>query len=558
MKYIRYIILQLLFVSYSLVAQENLLILAPDDFVSELQVLKKFKDCTGRPTYLLSLSYIDGTFSGADLPEKVKKCIVYYKQNYNIDYVLLAGDCDKFPVRYVRAYNTEWGNKYYPSDLYFADLFNSYGAYDNWDGNNNGIIGEMDFLGGTDINLVNLDNINMYPDVAVARIPASDITELETYVNKVIDYEIKAPGNWFYNAMVLVDGGDSPWGDSTKTNDDVVPYLQGSGFNVIKRYGTDPYWSTLSYQSCANEFNTRLNSGVGFANFYGHGNRLFFSSWYDESYMDNLTNQYKLPVIFATACLTGRFHFDREYYMDKYGNEWDRRAGPWPPVSYPEPMAIQPSIYDSYNNESMAEQFLVKRSTGGIGYIGVVSKAEQGMWMSDPSESVGLAPYFFENFYYGYRPLGILWKNAMSTFVSDVVNIGMGQYAFIHIHKVQLFGDPSLTVGGSFTNYLYGDYYDGWGGPWYNYMRGKLIGDVTVPVNQKLTINYGASILFTSGTKIIAYDSNSDNGLVVNGTQNAPVSFFSQSPEPQAAYFLYGMKVYSQVKLHNGGQIKLY
>ena len=146
----------------------------------------------------------------------------------------------------------------------------------------------------------------------------------------------------------------------------------------------------------------------------------------------------------------------------------------------------------------------------------------------------------------------------MSKFISDVANIAMGQYAFIHIHKVLLFGDPSLTVGGSFTNYLNGDYYDGWGGPWPSYMRGKIIGDVTVPVSQKLTINYGVSILFTNGMKIIAYDSYSGNGLVVIGTQNAPVSFFSLSPEPQANYFLHGMKVYSQTKLHNGGQIKIY
>ncbi len=538
-------------------SQDYFLIIAPDDFIDELQVLQNYKNCTGRPTILANLTWVDNNFTGSDLPEKVKKCIDYFRQYNNILYTMLVGDCDKFPVRYCRAYNTEWGSKYYPSDLYYADLYNSSYNFDDWDGDNDGIIGEMDFTGGTNINLVNLDDIDMYPDIALARVPASTGTEVTTYVNKIIDYELKAPGNWFNNAMVLVDG-DGGWGDTTKMNEDVVPYLTGSSFNVIKRYMDDPSWSGLTYANRANEFNTRLNNGVGFVNFYGHGNRLLLDTWYDQSYMSSLTNTNKLPVLFASACYTGRFHFHREYYMDINGVEWNRLGGPYPVVNFPEPMAIQPSTYDSYGNESLAEHFLVKSSTGGVGYIGVTSKSEHGLWLSNPALSIGLSPYFFQDYYNGNRTLGILWENAMATFVADVENIAMNNYAFLHIHKMQLFGDPSLTVGGTYTNDLSGNMYDSWGGPWSSYSRGRIVGNVTVPTGQTLTVYNGVSILFEDGHKITGMDPSYGYGLVVNGTQNAPACFFSLSDEPQADYFLHGMKIYGQTRLRNGGEIKLY
>jgi hypothetical protein len=45
--------------------------------------------------------------------------------------------------------------------------------------------------------------------------------------------------------------------------------------------------------------------------------------------------------------------------------------------------------------------------------------------------------------------LGAMWQDALSRFTKSDALQGMGgYYAFIHIHKVMLFGDPSLRVGG--------------------------------------------------------------------------------------------------------------
>ncbi len=418
--------------------QYDLLIIAPYEFVDELQPLKNWKDETGRPTIIVSLGEIEEKDYGEvrDQPEQIKRFIEEYVRNHNVKYVMLVGDSDKFPVRYIKAYNTEWGDKYYPSDLYYMDLYDSNGDFDDWDGDGDDIIGEMDFTGGTNIANVNLDNINMYPDVAVARVPASTESEVSTYVNKVMDYEHLAPGTWFNDAYLVV--GD--WGGDAKM-DAIVTYL--GDFTTHKRYMSQPPWDTMNDSQRADEMNNFLNAGTGLVLYHGHGNRDQWSHWYYQNKMGNLTNNNMLPVMFATACYTGRFHFARNYYLDKNGVEWNGGS-----TNFPEPMAVQPSLYDTYENESLAEHFLVKRNTGAIGYIGCTSKCEHGAWL-DPTK--GLSPYFLEAYDNGTRVLGDLWKKALNKFIIDLedpITGGMHYYAFIHIHKMILFGDPSLAVGG--------------------------------------------------------------------------------------------------------------
>jgi hypothetical protein len=95
-------------------ARGNVLILAPDEFVEELQPLKHFKDLTGRPARLLKLSYIRQQFVGVDDAEKVKRCIAYHANYTGAQHVLLIGDIDKFPARW------RWWGRWMPDDPYFT------------------------------------------------------------------------------------------------------------------------------------------------------------------------------------------------------------------------------------------------------------------------------------------------------------------------------------------------------------------------------------------------------------------------------------------------------
>lgn len=446
--------------------QADLLVLADESFLSALEPLKTHKENTGIPTYVQSWQSLDKSFGGQgrDQPERLKHAIAAYQDCCGTHWVMLVGDVDKFPVRTVKATHTQWGGMYYPSDLYYADLYDETGSFDDWDSDADGIFGEMDFdgFGEKDLNKLNLDQIDMRPDVTVGRVPASSAAEVTTYVNKVIGYEFSAyQADWFQNALWVVDGGPAAFGDPAK-KDRLDAYM--SGFNILKRYLDESPWTGMTFDQRAAELNSLMNSGVGFINWFGHGNRKLWQDWYNDTKLSGMSNQNKLPVIYSLSCITGRYIWDgcdvtsQDLYQDASGSEWKYTAC-GTQTDRPQPKPIQASQYD---RESFAEEFLVKRASGAVAYIGATSVYEYG--------GEDLDKYFFEAYSSSLKPptLGYLWNYALNGWMDNVPL--WSYYAFHHMHKVMLFGDPSLRVGGisSFQKSglatTYDMVHDGWEG----------------------------------------------------------------------------------------------
>ncbi|MCJ7578350.1 MAG: C25 family cysteine peptidase [candidate division Zixibacteria bacterium] len=571
-------LLALLF-AVSAFSQENLLIISPDEFLDELQPLKQFKDASGRPTTLLSLSQVYAGFTGADEAEKVKKCIASYQQTAGIDYVMLVGDVDKFPVRW-RWWGLQQQEYWGVSDLYYADLYkHGTTTFDDWDNNNNGLYAEIEF---TPHGTINNDTIDFLPDVSVGRIPASFGAEVTAYVNKVINYELKTQPSdtWFKTAALYTGCWDK---DCNSQKDEIGSFLTNQGFlSLTKRYcdfDTTPNQPPPCAPHC---IITDLNSGVGFVNYCGHGDADGWSCLnFHSTHICSLNNSSKLPVGFGAACLTGmfarmaRFHPYRDVNGQKHcgtDNGEVLNPGSYPHSSLPKPACLQvgdttcSGSYYKFDRECFAENFIFDfppGSEGAIAYLG--ARTESRPWIEK------LDKYFFQAYDAGgQRILGDMWKYMMEQYYNlyDIGNSHTWSYDSTHWdegHKLDepqkliLFGDPSLVVGGAFTNVRSGNVWDLSGGPWYSYFRYRIVGDVTVPAGQVLTAYPGASLLFVDGKKITALDSNPSNGFVINGTSGAPVYFLSVvPPNPGAQYVVHGIKVKGQVKLRNGGQIKLY
>ncbi len=114
---------------------------------------------------------------------------------------------------------------------------------------------------------------------------------------------------------------------------------------------------------------------------------------------------------------------------------------------YPEPAALQPPAYDL---DCMAEHFLVKRDVGGIAYIGCTTGAQ--------SDSMNMVQYFFDEVASWYPtgiPLGECWKFAVIRFIGEDFPRIEGLWGgwecgalLQHMHKMMLFGDPSLQMRG--------------------------------------------------------------------------------------------------------------
>jgi hypothetical protein len=467
----------------------DLLIIAHEDFIEPLRELQEWKTRTGMPTSLISWQeYNRYTTWGYDAPERIKKGIELAQKTYGVKYVLLVGDSDMLPVRYtytdrIQADNTPGGQMigygaYYAGDLYYADLYKQDGTFDNWDYNGNHIYGQLHGEYFTN-DPINIDRIDMIPDVAVGRLPAHTVQDVENYVTKVIDYEFSTyeeerlgtTTEWFKSALFIVpyspaDDLDVIYLDA-KENIARDSLTTARGFELTRLY--DPLVSGTAASLTDGTPTEQLikywiHAGVGFVNYGGHGNR---DVWDGVFYTWTLNNasfrNSNLPIILSVGCGTAQFAVQPPYetYLDidgrthlgiDYGELW-----PTPPntPTLPQPASLQTDIHDSFPEHMLCYY----PNKGAIGYVGCVTAAQA--W------SKILDEYFFQGYDEGVT-LGDMWTNMVTQYCdnSKTVSgyalgpIGRGEnsiksggdwFKVAGYHqpiKFMLFGDPSLRVGG--------------------------------------------------------------------------------------------------------------
>ncbi|MGQ9588922.1 MAG: C25 family cysteine peptidase [Planctomycetota bacterium] len=178
----------------------ELVIIAPGDFLTPLLALERFKDATGLPADVVDLERVLDMFPAHpeyDAPERIKRALSLWKAEYGIRYAMLVGDADRFPVRWVAQKvdgDPDTVFYYFPSDLYYADLYHAAGGWCSWDSDADGYFGEHLAASSceTDPFQSNLDRCDFHPDLAVGRVPAFTVEEVDRYVAKVIQYELEA------------------------------------------------------------------------------------------------------------------------------------------------------------------------------------------------------------------------------------------------------------------------------------------------------------------------------------------------------------------------------
>lgn len=446
----------------------ELLIIAPGEFIDALRPLKDFKDATNRPTLLLSLEEIYVNFHGSDIAEMVKKCIANYEKTYGIEYVMLVGDSDKFPVRYIYGKNVDIDENtvlslsYVPTDLYYADLYyEGTGDFCNWDANGNGFYGESLYYRLVEPEL-NIDDLDLRPDVAVGRVPVSDITEIRNYVDKTISYErYCSPDIDWFNRALFVSGDDSgmyaPEIEIEQLNK-IADLLGFLGFDVIKLYDPD-YCEPLGIEyddapTPAN-INTYLNDGVGFVNFHCHGS----TGGWDYVYrvprnMTGLSNEDCLPIIYSMSCNIGAYA-PRPHIGESYIDVNDEICEPGPMMPFPDPVPMSefidppkpnPLQNSATDTESPTEHFLVYHLKGAIASIAPSSL----MWIASEEDPHPLNDGFFDGYEEDYRVLGDVWNQGINYYCDNYwANPATGSGADMALlARYHLFGDPSLVVGG--------------------------------------------------------------------------------------------------------------
>jgi hypothetical protein len=258
------------------------LIVAPDEFSSNVQALAAWKERMGFRVLVRTTSQIGST------RDQIKAYIqnLYAQADSAPSYVLLVGAVNKIPAF------TNTGTPCVTDHPYACV-----------DGN--------DFLA----------------DLFVGRLPAANASELDVMVAKIVGYEsapLLSDTMWYHRALMVgtsYQEGGTPAVTALVTKRLIRERLLSRGFSQIDTVFYPPTSSGRGY------VDTAVNRGVLFINGRGWGN---YEGWrypqFLNSDVSSLTNGWKLPVVTSIYCGTGNYQAN-----PCFGEMWLRAGVPTAP-----------------------------------------------------------------------------------------------------------------------------------------------------------------------------------------------------------------------------------
>lgn len=431
---------------------KELLIVTPEMFVSALGPFLDHKH-KRLPTRVQSLETILARSEGVDDPERLKRFLYDAWRHGGLGYVLLVGDVDLMPVRYMvldRVTPTAFDYAFYPSDLYYSDLARKDGSFDDWNSQKEAFhaayFGEVRGEKNKD-GPINFDRIDYLPDVAVGRWPVSTLNELRCLMEKTIAFETtlsKTPSFPPLAAFFAVGG----WVDSRPLMHRLAGFLTNN-WQIEKRFYSDPASEIDTPPPDHRELRALLNRGLSLAVHTGHGQADAWEQCFSLKDLAAITNAATLPVFISAGCSTACFAPLPPYeaYVDVHGNQHagtdNREVFNEPP---PPPAAYQRG---RFNPTGLGEQTLKRDLNGGVAYIGCNTG-------SQPC-ALTLLEGFVESLATHPRPrLGDCWAAAIHHYYNHERLASLKPTrdwyppsVFFQGMKFMVFGDPSLELPGS-------------------------------------------------------------------------------------------------------------
>ena len=422
--------------------EKDLLIITPDSYEHMLDQFISHKEGYGFTVHVETVNDIYQTYPGRDHAEKIKYCVKNAIEEYDTTYVLLIGDIKQLPIRETNAY--PWSGNHgngILTDLYYSDIYDSQLSFCSWDANQNNLFGEVDFEKFPFTMDADLDDVDLYADVHIGRIPCSTNDELQIILNKIMTYETTTyDQTWFQN--ILLAGGDtfglskgSPLNVFEGEITNIKVGQQVPEFNQIRLWASNRNLHAWT-------FNQVISKGVGFVSYAGHG---FEHGWgtyhpnavldgnlifYFTPYLNYLKNENKLPIIFFDACLTAKLDFNISDMIDYFG--WKARL-----VNF---------FAGGYTSEELLDVFawaFLKLEQGGC--VANIGATRSAYTFVDKNGVYAGAGYLDVHFFKAYAEGVTVGEMLTATQRDYANNVGKD---FFTIEEYLLLGDPSLQVGG--------------------------------------------------------------------------------------------------------------
>ncbi|MCP4704709.1 MAG: hypothetical protein GY865_08875 [candidate division Zixibacteria bacterium] len=237
----------------------DMLIITNDLFHNEVLPLAAWKEQKGIRTTVVDVSTIGN--NETDIKAYIQN--FYDDPDYNLGWVLLVGDHNEVAPAFVAS-------------------------------------------GASDPSYSKLAGDDDYPEIFVGRFSAESANDVETQVNRTIDYEKNPSGtDWFHKATgIASDEGNGIGHDGGEIDYEHMEYIRldllGFTYSIVDHI-YDPgatYYPVID----------ALNDGRSFVNYVGHGSTTSWSTTNFGTYhINNLTNENKLPLVISVGCVNGNF-----------------------------------------------------------------------------------------------------------------------------------------------------------------------------------------------------------------------------------------------------------
>jgi len=259
-----------------------------------VQELADWKSEKGIPAIVYNTTFIYANQTGNDNQEKIRKFLQDLESQYDLDWVLLAGDVADVPTRY--AWIDDGEDTLVPTDYYYADLEGDYSPYD-WDLDNDSSYAETG------------DNIDWLPEVYVGRLSAANSGQMQTMVDDIIAYE-KSPAAGSWTSKTILAGGKS---DETTDEALLMKFIKedfmdgrltSERINYLSNYPRDYILNFANFQS-------RVTAGSSLVTWAGHGSYTSVVPALGQPAFANTatapSNGDMKPFVYANSCSTGGY-----------------------------------------------------------------------------------------------------------------------------------------------------------------------------------------------------------------------------------------------------------
>ena len=258
----------------------EMLVICADQFLEGIQPLVDWKNQSGRPTTLVSVSEVGGNNDNT-----IKSYItnLYNDPEHNLVYVLFVGDYEHITPHALSGERS-----------------------DNWFGQ--------------------VEGNDHYDDVLIGRFSVQTEGHVASQVNKVLYYErdIEKDVTWCDKGLGIgaIGAGSGHYGEDDYQHIDFIR-------DTLEHY-TYEHVTELHQGggASATAISNTINEGVGIINYCNHGSE---TSWgvanYSNSHVNALVNDYEWPIVWSVACLCGKFNYGSECFAEAWMRATDNSTG---------------------------------------------------------------------------------------------------------------------------------------------------------------------------------------------------------------------------------------